>query len=182
VKEFPDGVSLLRIEPVKAGRDDANYECVAENGVGDAVNADATLVVFEVDKLPPGFPQITQSPTTNKVVEIGHNAVLTCAATGNPPPKITWLKNMLPINTSNNPRYSIRDEMPGALQIRDSEEKDHGKYECVAENAIGTDYSKSALLYVKGKNCVIHCGLCENDVLNLQYVVFPPNFRYRPSR
>jgi receptor-type tyrosine-protein phosphatase F len=47
VKEFPDGVSLLRIEPVKAGRDDANYECVAENGVGDAVNADATLVVFE---------------------------------------------------------------------------------------------------------------------------------------
>jgi hypothetical protein len=70
----------------------------------------------------------------------------------------------------------------GALQIRDSEEKDHGKYECVAENAIGTDYSKSALLYVKGKNCVIHCGLCENDVLNLQYVVFPPNFRYRPSR
>jgi hypothetical protein len=23
------------------------------------------------------------------------------------------LKNMLPINTSNNPRYSIRDEMPG---------------------------------------------------------------------
>ncbi|KAJ3663924.1 hypothetical protein Zmor_008140 [Zophobas morio] len=47
VKEFPDGGSLLRIEPVKAGRDDANYECVAENGVGDAVNADATLVVFE---------------------------------------------------------------------------------------------------------------------------------------
>lgn len=39
----------------------------------------------------------------------------------------------------------------GALQIRNSEEKDHGKYECVAENAIGTDYSKSGLLYVKGR-------------------------------
>lgn len=47
VKDFPDGGSILRIEPVKAGRDDANYECVAENGVGDAVSADATLVVFE---------------------------------------------------------------------------------------------------------------------------------------
>ncbi|XP_044270221.1 tyrosine-protein phosphatase Lar isoform X7 [Tribolium madens] len=149
VKEFPDGGSILRIEPVKAGRDDANYECVAENGVGDAVNADATLVVFETDKLPPGFPQITQSPTTNKVVEIGHKAVLSCAATGNPPPKITWLKNMLPINSSTSPRYTIRDEMPGTLQIRDSEEKDQGKYECMAENAIGTDYSKSAQLYVK---------------------------------
>ncbi|XP_060521097.1 tyrosine-protein phosphatase Lar isoform X3 [Cylas formicarius] len=146
VKEFPDGGALLRIEPVKAGRDDANYECVAENGVGDAVSAEATLVVFEVDKLPPGFPQITESPQNNKVVEIGHNTMLNCAATGNPGPKITWLKNMLPINISNNPRYSIRD---GSLQIRNSEEKDHGKYECVAENSIGTDYSKSALLYVK---------------------------------
>lgn len=47
VKEFPDGGALLRIEPVKAGRDDATYECVAENGVGDAVSAEATLTVFE---------------------------------------------------------------------------------------------------------------------------------------
>lgn len=47
VKEFPNGGALLRIEPVKAGRDDATYECVAENGVGDAVSAEATLVVFE---------------------------------------------------------------------------------------------------------------------------------------
>ncbi|XP_049819624.1 tyrosine-protein phosphatase Lar isoform X2 [Aethina tumida] len=149
VKDFPDGSALLRIDPVKTGRDDANYECVAENGVGDAVSAEATLVVFEADKLPPGFPQIVQSPVTNKVVEIGHNTVLQCKATGNPTPKITWLKNMLPVNTTNNPRYMIRDDMPGSLQIRSSEEKDHGKYECVAENSIGTDYSKHALLYVK---------------------------------
>jgi receptor-type tyrosine-protein phosphatase F len=41
------GVSLLRIEPVRAGRDEAPYECVAENGVGDAVSAEAILTVFE---------------------------------------------------------------------------------------------------------------------------------------
>lgn len=41
------GVSLLRIEPVRSGRDDAPYECVAENGVGDAVSAEATLIVYE---------------------------------------------------------------------------------------------------------------------------------------
>ncbi|XP_030758826.1 tyrosine-protein phosphatase Lar isoform X3 [Sitophilus oryzae] len=149
VKDFADGGALLRIEPVKAGRDDATYECVAENGGADPVSADATLQVFEVDKLPPGFPQITESPQNNKVVEIGHNTLLNCAATGNPPPKITWLKNMLPINLTVNPRYSIRDDKPGSLQIRNSEEKDHGKYECVAENSIGTDYSKFATLYVK---------------------------------
>lgn len=41
---------------------------------------------------------------------------------------------------------------PGSLQIKNSDEKDHGKYECVAENSIGTDYSTSAILYVKGKD------------------------------
>jgi receptor-type tyrosine-protein phosphatase F len=53
-----NGLSLLRIEPVRAGRDDALYECVAENGVGDAVNAEATLTIYEPDKTPAGFPTI----------------------------------------------------------------------------------------------------------------------------
>lgn len=42
-----NGSSMLRIEPVRAGRDDAPYECVAENGVGDAVSSEATLSVYE---------------------------------------------------------------------------------------------------------------------------------------
>lgn len=66
-----------------------------------------------MDKLPPGFPQITQPPATNKVVEIGHSTVLNCGATGNPPPRITWFRNMLPIDTTSTPRYSTRDDMPG---------------------------------------------------------------------
>ncbi|KPI91773.1 Tyrosine-protein phosphatase Lar [Papilio xuthus] len=40
--------AVLRIEPVRATRDDATYECMAENGVGDAVTAIATLTVFEI--------------------------------------------------------------------------------------------------------------------------------------
>ncbi|XP_026680374.1 tyrosine-protein phosphatase Lar-like [Diaphorina citri] len=75
VQEFPPGGSLLRIEPVRHARDDAVYECVAENGVGDAVSAEASLTVYEADKIPPGFPQITEAPST-KVVEISHTTVL----------------------------------------------------------------------------------------------------------
>lgn len=41
--------------------------------------------------------------------------------------------------------------LAGTLEIRNSEEKDQGKYECVAENSIGTEYSKPAQLYVKGE-------------------------------
>lgn len=67
------------------------------------------------DKLPSGFPQITQAPST-KVVEIGHNAVLTCAAVGTPPPKISWVRDMLPIDTTANSRYTVLETgMPGEI-------------------------------------------------------------------
>ncbi len=39
-------MSVLRIDSAKAGKDDAKYECVAENGVGDAVVASATLSIY----------------------------------------------------------------------------------------------------------------------------------------
>ena len=39
-------MSVLRIESAKTGKDDAKYECVAENGVGDAVVASATLSIY----------------------------------------------------------------------------------------------------------------------------------------
>ena len=44
---FLQGGALLRIEPVRANRDEATYECVAENGVGDAVTAVASLEVYD---------------------------------------------------------------------------------------------------------------------------------------
>nr|CAD7398702.1 unnamed protein product [Timema poppensis] len=101
------------------------------------------------DKLPDGFPQITQAPST-KVVEIGHNTVLLCSAIGTPSPEITWVRDMMPVNTGDNHRYRVMDSgMPGALQITSSEEVDGGKYECVAENTVGTEYSQSIMLYVK---------------------------------
>nr|2YD1_A Chain A, TYROSINE-PROTEIN PHOSPHATASE LAR [Drosophila melanogaster] len=144
VLEQPGGISILRIEPVRAGRDDAPYECVAENGVGDAVSADATLTIYEGDKTPAGFPVITQGPGT-RVIEVGHTVLMTCKAIGNPTPNIYWIKNQTKVDMSN-PRYSLKD---GFLQIENSREEDQGKYECVAENSMGTEHSKATNLYVK---------------------------------
>lgn len=59
-----NGMSILRIEPVRAGRDDAPYECVAENGVGDAVSAEATLTVYEGTF---GCSSSGSCPNTNQV-------------------------------------------------------------------------------------------------------------------
>ncbi|KAA0202097.1 hypothetical protein HAZT_HAZT003099 [Hyalella azteca] len=44
------GGSILRIEPVKYQRDNATYECVAENTAGDTISAKATLEVFSDDR------------------------------------------------------------------------------------------------------------------------------------
>ena len=101
-----NGISLLRIEPVRAGRDDAPYECIAENGVGDAVSAEATLTVYEVDKTPAGFP-IIEIQSSSRVIEIGHTAVLQCKASGSPPPKVHWLKDMKRVELSS--RYTLLD-------------------------------------------------------------------------
>ena len=54
----------------------------------------------------PGFPTITDLPS-GKAVEVGHTAILTCNAGGNPPPKITWIREFLPLDVNNNDRYSI---------------------------------------------------------------------------
>lgn len=43
--DMPNG-SVLRIEPVRASKDNATYECWAENGVGEPVRAQATLSII----------------------------------------------------------------------------------------------------------------------------------------
>ncbi|XP_061816281.1 receptor-type tyrosine-protein phosphatase delta-like isoform X23 [Nerophis lumbriciformis] len=147
VIEFDDGSgSVLRIQPLRTPRDEAIYECVASNSVGET-SATTRLTVLREDQLPPGFPTIDMGPQL-KVVERTRTATMLCAASGNPDPDISWFKDFLPVNTtSNNGR--IKQLRSGALQIEQSEESDQGKYECVATNNDGTRYSAPANLYVR---------------------------------
>ncbi|XP_053715419.1 receptor-type tyrosine-protein phosphatase delta-like isoform X29 [Synchiropus splendidus] len=147
VIEFDDGSgSVLRIQPLRTPRDEAIYECVASNSVGET-SATTRLTVLREDQLPPGFPTIDMGPQL-KVVERTRTATMLCAASGNPDPDITWFKDFLPVNTTNN-NGRIKQLRSGALQIEQSEESDQGKYECVATNNDGTRYSAPANLYVR---------------------------------
>ncbi|XP_036406840.1 receptor-type tyrosine-protein phosphatase delta-like isoform X1 [Megalops cyprinoides] len=156
VIEFDDGSgSVLRIQPLRTPRDEAIYECVASNSVGET-SASTRLTVLREDQLPPGFPTIDMGPQL-KVVERTRTATMLCAASGNPDPDISWFKDFLPVNTTNNNGRikQLRSEsfggtpIRGALQIEQSEESDQGKYECVATNNDGTRYSAPANLYVR---------------------------------
>ncbi|KAM9717787.1 receptor-type tyrosine-protein phosphatase delta isoform 16-T16 [Menidia menidia] len=147
VIEFDDGSgSVLRIQPLRTPRDEAIYECVASNSVGET-SATTRLTVLREDQLPPGFPTIDMGPQL-KVVERTRTATMLCAASGNPDPDISWFKDFLPVNTTNN-NGRIKQLRSGALQIEQSEESDQGKYECVATNNDGTRYSSPANLYVR---------------------------------
>ncbi|XP_045067879.1 receptor-type tyrosine-protein phosphatase delta-like isoform X28 [Coregonus clupeaformis] len=156
VIDFDDGSgSVLRIQPLRTPRDEAIYECVASNTVGE-LTASTRLTVLREDQLPPGFPTIDMGPQL-KVVERTRTATMLCAASGNPDPDISWFKDFLPVNTTNNNGRikQLRSEsfggtpIRGALQIEQSEESDQGKYECVATNNDGTRYSAPANLYVR---------------------------------
>ncbi|XP_077201141.1 receptor-type tyrosine-protein phosphatase delta isoform X42 [Paroedura picta] len=147
VIEFDDGSgSVLRIQPLRTPRDEAIYECVASNSVGE-ISVSTRLTVLREDQIPRGFPTIDMGPQL-KVVERTRTATMLCAASGNPDPEITWFKDFLPVDTSNN-NGRIKQLRSGALQIELSEESDQGKYECVATNSAGTRYSAPANLYVR---------------------------------
>ncbi|XP_061335500.1 receptor-type tyrosine-protein phosphatase delta isoform X33 [Pezoporus flaviventris] len=153
VIEFDDGSgSVLRIQPLRTPRDEAIYECVAANSVGE-ISVSTRLTVLREDQIPRGFPTIDMGPQL-KVVERTRTATMLCAASGNPDPEITWFKDFLPVDTSNNngrikQLRSGGTPIRGALQIELSEESDQGKYECVATNSAGTRYSAPANLYVR---------------------------------
>ncbi|KAF7202497.1 transcript variant X3 [Nothobranchius furzeri] len=145
--EFDEGAgAVLRIQPLRAPRDENTYECVAENSEGE-ITVSAKLSIIRDDLLPPGFPNIDMGPQL-KVVERTRTATMLCAASGNPDPEILWYKDFLPIdpNVSNGRIKQLRS---GALQIENSEETDQGKYECVASNVEGVRYSSPANLYVR---------------------------------
>ncbi|XP_016330004.1 receptor-type tyrosine-protein phosphatase S-like isoform X22 [Sinocyclocheilus anshuiensis] len=154
--EFDEGAgAILRIQPLRAPRDENIYECVAENSEGE-ISVQAKLSIIREDLLPAGFPNIDMGPQL-KVVERTRTATMLCAASGNPDPEITWFKDFLPIDpsTSNGRIKQLRSEaiestpIRGALQIENTEETDQGKYECVASNVEGVRYSSPANLYVR---------------------------------
>ncbi|XP_078733033.1 receptor-type tyrosine-protein phosphatase delta isoform X17 [Lampetra fluviatilis] len=151
--DYDNGASsVLRIQPLRPARDEAEYECVASNVLGQ-ISKSVKLRVLREDQVPPGFPRIDMMPQL-KVVERTRTATMLCAATGNPDPDIRWFKDFFPVDTqaSAGRIKQLRTgsgPIRGALQIDLSEDSDQGKYECVASNDVGTVYSAPANLYVR---------------------------------
>ncbi|XP_028833168.1 receptor-type tyrosine-protein phosphatase S isoform X7 [Denticeps clupeoides] len=145
--KFDEGAgAVLRIQPLRAPRDENLYECVARNSEGEIAVTSKLLIIRE-DIVPVGFPSIDMGPQL-KVVERTRTATMLCAASGTPDPEISWFKDFLPVEPGTS-SGRIKQLRSGALQIERSEETDQGKYECVASNSQGVRYSSPANLYVR---------------------------------
>uniref|UniRef100_A0A8C6TC98 protein-tyrosine-phosphatase n=1 Tax=Neogobius melanostomus TaxID=47308 RepID=A0A8C6TC98_9GOBI len=132
--EFDEGAgAVLRIQPLRAPRDENIYECVARNNQGE-VSVTAKLAIIREDLLPFGFPSIDMGPQL-KVVERTRTATMLCAASGIPDPEISWFKDFLPVDPGTS-QGRIKQLRSGALQIENSEETDQGKYECIGTTHI----------------------------------------------
>ena len=90
-------------------------------------------------------PQVTISPASQLTVNESNIAALFCSATGNPAPRISWVRvdGSLPSNR-------IKVTLDGLMRISDVRLEDAGKYKCMAHNILGKD-ENAANLVVQSK-------------------------------
>ena len=94
-------------------------------------------------------PVITTHPQNNTRIE-GENVTLSCNASGNPVPTISWTSSGSRVDTSNNPRISF-SEGKKLLTITNVNRTDSREYQCVAGNNVGNVTSIIAELDIQCK-------------------------------
>ncbi|XP_057552290.1 brother of CDO isoform X3 [Hippopotamus amphibius kiboko] len=110
--------------------DSGTYRCMADNGVGDP---GAAVILYSVQVFEP--PEVTVE-LSQLVVPWGQSAKLTCEVRGNPPPSVLWLRNAVPLASSQRLRLS-----PRALRVVRVGPEDEGVYQCMAENEVGSAHA-----------------------------------------
>ncbi|XP_041613289.1 brother of CDO isoform X1 [Vulpes lagopus] len=110
--------------------DSGTYRCMADNGVGEP---GAAVILYNVQVFEP--PEVTME-LSQLVIPWGQSAKLTCEVRGNPPPSVLWLRNAVPLASSQRLRLSRR-----ALRVVSVGPEDEGVYQCMAENEVGSAHA-----------------------------------------
>jgi len=103
-------------------KDFGTYKCKAANLMG----YHSALTHLSVVEL----PQFTARPPAERKESSNNNITVTCQATGDPRPTITWIKENgeLPLGRS-------KVSVDGTLQVWNTKEEDSGRYMCMAVSA-----------------------------------------------
>ena len=120
-------------------KDSGLYKCKATNPLGE----DFAVIQLNVVEV----PQFTVRPPSQLDVERMQNITVSCQATGDPQPKVTWTKESgeLPVRRS-------EAGVDGTLKIWNPIEEDSGIYTCVASSKeLFKAFSAMKLTVTKGK-------------------------------
>nr|XP_021547233.1 hemicentin-2 [Neomonachus schauinslandi] len=124
----PDG-ALLQVLQANLSSS-GHYSCIAANAVGEKTKH-FQLSVLVV----PTILGVTEDSANEEVtVTINNPISLICEALAFPSPTITWMKDGVPFEASNNIQL-----LPGThgLQILNAQKEDAGQYTCVVTNELG---------------------------------------------
>lgn len=117
--------------------DFGKYQCVVSNKFGTTYSTKAKINIVT-------FPRFIKTPT-NVTVKTGETVTLNCAATGDPPPEISWKKdggNDFPAARERRMNVMPTDHL---FFIVNAKTTDMGVYSCAAKNPAGTIISNATL-------------------------------------
>ncbi|KAM4650381.1 leucine-rich repeats and immunoglobulin-like domains protein 1 [Discoglossus pictus] len=120
------------------------YSCTAQNSAG-SVSANATITILEM-------PHLVQPLDDHDLFE-GATLALQCNASGNPPPRITWLKGDTVLTMTDRHHFTPGNQL---LIIKNVVLKDSGTYTCEMSNTVGTERANSLVSVSSNPNS--NCG------------------------
>ena len=104
-------------------------------------------------------PEITVQPQVKTRTE-GDNLTLSCNATANPVPTISWTRDGSPVDINDNERMGFSAKKT-QLSITNVSRTDSGEYRCVARNSLGNDTSNPAKVDIQ-------CNFLNDNTLGMK--------------
>ncbi|CAI9535188.1 unnamed protein product, partial [Staurois parvus] len=150
---------------VATGNDDAlgTYTCTPYNSYGSMGVSLPTAVIL---KDPPSFIII---PKDEYFQDVGRELIISCAADGDPPPEISWVKLGMPSKSG------AQMDVNGSLIFRPLTKEEHGMWECAAANNVAK-ISTLTSVFVLGTSPHAVSNVSAQSLVNAINITWTPGF------